>query len=105
MVSNIPHQASPSDKLKLRGYSLDLYPGISSNRQCLRLNMAILRFPLTALEIMRFLGICDPQARVAQLRKSGKAIETRRAIMKSESVHWLRVGLSVLTTTSKEVAP
>ncbi len=80
------------------------HPGNSCAAQCARILAALERFAVTTYELMRFADTYDPRARVMQLRRSGKQIDTHWKTIVTESGDRHRVGLYVLRPVSQEVA-
>ena len=86
---------SPEKKATLEAIR-DEFKGTASHSQSARLLEALLRFPVTTYEAMRYLDVYHCPARILQLRQRGHKIITHWQTVITESGEHHRVGLYLL---------
>ena len=100
MEKNTP--TSPEKKATLEAIR-DEFKGTASHSQSARLLEALLRFPVTTYEAMRYLDVYHCPARILQLRQRGHKIITHWQTVITESGEHHRVGLYLLA--GREATP
>lgn len=73
----VPFHATPPGLGKSLNAILNAHPGCSAKSQEARLEVALRKWSLTSFEMLKFLDLYDPRARIQGLRLAGHDISKR----------------------------